>query len=261
MLPIPARSLAIVVGVVAISGSVRPAGAQNFPPPPLAVAAGQNVLDRRLPSDVPPMDVKTFPAVAASLAIPFGFEEADALAARVSSPFSVRTRQSVRIVSVRPRMVDVRGITLRQALDALVAVERRYAWRDVDGVVVVRPASAWEDAGHPLHRPATALHLEDARAAEAFEAVRRSVNPPSRRSAEAAGDEPRLTVDFSGGTLFELLNALARSHGRLQWSLTSKAEMILLDGARAVDAFEPLLSLGADSGSMAMPFTFASAPR
>ena len=47
---------------------------------------------------------------------------------------------------------------------------------------------------------------------------------------------PGWTVEFSGGTLFELLERGWRgAHGRLQWSLTSKAEMILLDGARAVE--------------------------
>ena len=261
MLSKPSRSLSIVVSVVAVLGSLRLAAAQNFPPSPIAAPPGQEVLDRRLPADAPPMTVKAFPAVVAGLAIPFGFEEADALTARVSSPFSVRTRQSPRIVSVRPRMVDVGGLTLRQALDALVAVERGYEWRYLDGVVVVRPVAAWHDADHPLQRPASALRLQDARMSEAFDAMRRAVNPPSPRAAQAVGDEPRLSLDFSGGTLFDLLNALARSHGRLQWSLTAKAEMILLDGARAVDAVEPMLSLDGETGSMGMPFTFGSAPR
>jgi len=257
----PTRALAIVVVVVAGLGSPRLAVAQNFPPHRLAAPTAPDALDRRVPADVPPLNVKGLEGLAVRLAIPFGFEETDALAERVSSPFNVRARASKPLVSVRPRMVQVGGLTLRQALDAVVSAERRYEWRDLDGVVVVRPIAAWQDAAHPLLRPAPPLRLQAARVSEAFDAVHRVVDAQSTGSAAAVDDEPRLSLDFSGGTLFDLLNALARSHDRLHWSLTSKAETIFLDGTRAVEAVEPMLSLGGESVSLDIRFVFATTPR
>jgi len=257
----PTRALAIVVVVLAGLGSLRLAVAQNFPSHQLAAPAAPDVLDHRVPADVPPLNVKGLEELAVRLAIPFGFEEIDALAERVSSPFNVRARGATPLVSVRPRMVHVGGLTLRQALDAVVGAERRYEWRDLDGVVVVRPVAAWQDAAHPLLRPAPALRLHEARVSEAYDAVHRVVDARSTGSARALDDEPPLSLDFPGGTLFDLLNALARAHGRLRWSLTSKAETIFLDGTRAVDAVEPRLSLGGESVSVDIRFVFAATPR
>ena len=139
------RRVAIIVGAVAGFGSVSPPAAQNFPSDPLAV---------RMPDDATDADVELVVGIAARLGVPFGFEEAGALQERVSMPFRTGPNGSRpgTIVSVRPRPLDVRGVTLRQALDAVVAKDRRYEWRYVDGVAVVRPASAWRDPEHPLSR-------------------------------------------------------------------------------------------------------------
>jgi len=133
--------MAIVVGVVAVFGSVCPAAAQNFPPDPLAV---------RMPDDATGVDVKAVVAIAIRMGVPVGFEELGALADRVKGPFLLTNRSEKRIVSVRPTLVDARGVTLREALDAVVVRNRRYAWKEFDGVVVVRPAAAWRDPSHPL---------------------------------------------------------------------------------------------------------------
>jgi hypothetical protein len=146
MRPKQTRSLAIVVAVVSILASTRPAPAQNVPPGPLSV---------RMPDDAVGADVPLIVSIAARLGLPFGFEEAGALSERVSMPFRTGGPGGSRpgkIVSVRPTPLDLRGVTLRQALDAVVAKDRRYSWREVDGVVVVRPVAAWRDPAHPLAR-------------------------------------------------------------------------------------------------------------
>jgi hypothetical protein len=139
------RTLAIVVAVVSVLASTRPAAAQNVPPDPLSV---------RMPDDAVGADVELIVSIAARLGLPFGFEAAGALSEGVSMPFSTRGGSSRPrpLVSVRPTPLDVRGVTLRQALDAVVAKDRRYSWREVDGVVVVRPVAAWRDPEHPLLR-------------------------------------------------------------------------------------------------------------
>jgi hypothetical protein len=45
------------------------------------------------------------------------------------------------------------ALTARQALDDLTKVDPRYAWRDLGGVVVIRPVSAWKGQRSPLNWP------------------------------------------------------------------------------------------------------------
>jgi len=212
----PARALAIVVGVVAVLASPCVTIAQNVSPDPLSV---------RLPDDATEADVELIVSIAARLGVPLGFEAADALDERVSMPFDPRTRLSRKIVSVRPRPLDVRGVPLRQALDAAVAADRRYEWREVDGVVVVRPRAAWRDRDHPLLRAVTATQLSDA----------------------------GISIDFDGAILFDVINTAVRSHERLQWSLRSDVSTIFLDRGRAVTVSRPMLSLGGPAGAREFP--------
>jgi hypothetical protein len=128
------------------------------------------------------------------------------------------------IVSVRPTPLDVRGVTLRQALDAVVTKDRRYAWRMLDGVVVIRPVAAWRDRDHPLLRSATAADLD------------------------AAG----LSTDFDG-TVFDAVNTAVRAHSGLQWSLRSEVSTVFLDRGRAVTVSRPMLSLSGPAGSREFP--------
>ena len=216
MRPNRTRSLAIVVGALSVLGLVRPPAAQNFAPDPLAV---------RMPDDAVGVDVEALVAIVARLDIPFGFEEAGALRERVSMPFRTSTGSRPKpLVSVRPRPLDVRGVALRQALDAVVAADRRYEWRDVAGVVVVRPRAAWHDPEHPLRRRVTDTELRDT----------------------------GLSMEFDG-TLFDLLNTLVRAEGRRQWSLRSQHDTILLDRGRAVTASHPVLRLSGAAGAGEFP--------
>ena len=237
MRPKQTRSLAIVVAVVSVLGSTRPAAAQNFPPDPLSV---------RMPDDAVGADVAMVVSIAARLGIPFGFEEAGALSERVSMPFRTAGPGGSRpgkIVSVRPTPLDVRGVTLRQALDAVVAKDRRYSWGEVDGVVVVRPVAAWRDPAHPLHRRVPAAGVQ-----------------------QDAGDDQLLaalrhpSLDFGGGTVFELLNAAVRAHGHMQWSLRSDVNTIFLDRGRAVTATQPVLRVGAGADLRSFPVVPAAPP-
>ena len=213
----PTRAVAIVVGVVAVLASPCPALAQNVPADPLSV---------RLPDDATDADVELIVSIAARLGVPLGFEAVGALSERVSSPFRTQSsRDDRKIVSVRPRPLDVRGVTLRQALDAAVSADHRYEWRNVDGVVVVRPRQAWRQAEHPLLRPVTAAQLNDA----------------------------GMSMDVEGGTVFDVINMAVRTHGRSQWSLRSEVSTIFLDRGRAVTVAQPVLSLDGPAGSREIP--------
>lgn len=212
------RAVAIVVGAVAVFGSVRAPAAQNFPADPLSV---------RMPDDVTKADIELIAATASRLGVPFGFEAVDALREQISTPFKhspketrlgretaigreSRLGRKSRLTGLsrkRSPTLDIRGITLRQALDAAVTADRRYEWRYIDGVVVVRPASSWRDSGHPLSR-----------------------------------------IVSEGSSLLDHVNALARTEGA-QWSLRSRTSSILLDGGRAVTVAEPTLTVDGPAGS------------
>jgi hypothetical protein len=214
----PTRALAIVVGVVAVLASPGPAIAQHVPVDPLTV---------RMPDDATDANVELIVSIATRLGVPLGFEAVGALSERVSMPFKVQSSRDARkIVSVRPLPRDVRGLTLRQALDVAVASDRRYEWRDIGGVVVIRPTSAWRDPGHPLLRRATATQFDDA----------------------------GLSTDLEAAPLFDLLNTAVRRHGGWQWSLRSEIGTIFLDRGQAVTVAQPVLTLGGPEGSHTVPF-------
>ena len=78
-------------------------------------------------------------------------------------------------------LIVTNGLTLRQLLDAVVDADPRYQWRLVDGVVVIRPAAAWADADHPLHRPVPPVVLNTVTFAGAV-----GRHPESHRSVHAA---------------------------------------------------------------------------
>jgi hypothetical protein len=46
---------------------------------------------------------------------------------------------------------DLDGLTVRDVLDRLVAMVPAYQWREVGGIVVIRPALAWDDPREPLN--------------------------------------------------------------------------------------------------------------
>ena len=203
-------SLTVFVAALAILGSVRPAPAQDFPP--------QDPLAIRMPDDAQGVWVDSVVAIAIRLGVPLGFEEAGATDDRVRGPF-VPLNRGKRIVSVRQRPLDLRGMTLREALDAVAAEDRRYEWRTIDGVLVVRPVAAWRDPYHPLLRPMSALQSE---------------LPLLAGSAEA--------------TLLDRLNATARTRRGFHWVLSPSSALVQLDRGRAVEVTSPELRLGDETG-------------
>lgn len=120
------------------------------------------------------------------------------------------------------RTVDLRGMSVRGALDALIAADPRYEWRDTEGVVVMRPATAWKDCSHFLNRRVSVAweHLPLGGALTMLWSV---VNPAfiSRgKPHELPGARP-FSVAVSNATLLEAFNEVAR-RGRLSWFIFSR---------------------------------------
>ena len=119
-----------------------------------------------------------------------------------------------------PVKVDASGKPLRAVLDAIVAADLRYEWRDEGGVVVLRPAAAWTDRNHPLHRSVGAIRFDDIGASDALQIVvalfGQDLHPSQRNSLR---ETKRFNLDVPPGTVLEALNAIVRVHGALAWGV------------------------------------------
>ena len=115
---------------------------------------------------------------------------------------------------------NVTGMALRDALSALIALDPRYEWREIDGVVVVRPVSVWVDTAHPLLRDVGAARFSNATLQDAA-AFQQTLLEPGKRyvplSSNADVTVRRISVDQPAGTLLALANATVRAHGSACW--------------------------------------------
>jgi hypothetical protein len=163
------------------------------------------------------LNVHTISAMAAASGLSFGFEEVDAL----------RIRPGRRVQDPPPLFrpdslptADVRGMTVRRALDALVAADPRYAWRSLDGVVVVRPVVAWTAPNHPLHAATPPVTLRSVTLADGLLVLASALNRPGAPG--SFDDRRRFSLNFRGGTALDLVNAIARARGTVVWSLAAQ---------------------------------------
>ena len=171
-------------------------------------ARAQSALDRPVGPDFwgKPLVIKKLTAteigaLAAAAHVPMGFEWA---------------------WSGEPAVLAVRasGRPLRAVLDAIVAADPRYEWRDDGGVAVLRPAVTWTDRDDFLHRSAPAIRFDDVGVDDALQLVVGLFGGdlhPSQRT--ALGDITRFNLDVPAGSVLEALNAIVRAHGALAWGI------------------------------------------
>jgi hypothetical protein len=113
---------------------------------------------------------------------------------------------------------------VREALNQLMLAMPQFAWRELDGVVVVRPTVAWESRDDLLDHPVGAFTVNDAPADLVLHSVLQAATPSLFKEHD---DVPRhgqlvdrtLTVRFHGGTLLEALNEVVRAHGSAEWQI------------------------------------------
>jgi hypothetical protein len=112
--------------------------------------------------------------------------------------------------------VKLTGMTLQTALDALVALDPRYQWRDLDGVIVFRPATTWADPSNRLHGLMGGLRLGDTTAAKAIGAFMALLGAPDH-TRNSFPDTRTFSLDIPQGSVLDVLNGISRSHGELCW--------------------------------------------
>ena len=155
--------------------------------------------------------------IARSARVPIGFEEV------AGTPMPFEGNLSTIPPSARTVLI---GLTVSDALDALVAADPRYSWREQDGVLLIRPAEAWDDPAHFLHTQLSAFHLRDNTVSDVAKAIYAQFavrvifgeggvlgDPPG----PDFGLEKRIAFDVPSSTMLEALNTVVRAHGRLGW--------------------------------------------
>ena len=113
--------------------------------------------------------------------------------------------------------IPATGRTLRDVLDEMMAVDPRYHWREMDGVVVVRSATAWSDPDSLFFRLVPPVQLTDVSPQAAIERVARELGHPQPLGGIPHG--PRISVDQPQGSVLDLVNAILRAHGEMTWEL------------------------------------------
>jgi hypothetical protein len=116
--------------------------------------------------------------------------------------------------------VDLAAPTRRAVFDQLVELRPDYRWKEVDDVVVLRPAVAWDDASSLLARRVGPLTIANLHPHDGLHAVITSAQPPLLSPHENhLGPyglmRHRISLQFTGGTLLDALNALTEPFGGL----------------------------------------------
>jgi hypothetical protein len=159
------------------------------------------------PSD--PGELGLLSRIARVAGVPFGFE-ADDIHPRPATGMAVEPH-------------EVRGDTLRAALDAFVTLDPRYEWRDMNGVFVVRTRVAWTSTHDVLDQPVGDVDWRDLDVIAAFNRVARLLYPVSPHDAfegmTRTRDRP-FSVRVSKGTLLDVLDAAVRADGELGWAVS-----------------------------------------
>jgi len=82
-----------------------------------------------------------------------------------------------RVLASGEGALDLTGLTARQALDHLVALNSTYRWQEIDGVAVIRPIAAWDDPTNMLNRPTAAFSVANAHVHEVLHVLLQAVTP------------------------------------------------------------------------------------
>ncbi len=139
--------------------------------------------------------------------VPVGFEAGTDCDVRSSADVTGGWLPDQR-VAIDDGAVELTGMPLHAVLDAVVERAPDYAWKEVDGVIVVRPRSAWDNVWDPLTVPF--------RSPQQAKQLDEGVN-----GVLAKRLRPLVTTK---GTLLERLNTAAVADGAGQWDVVKIRE-------------------------------------
>jgi hypothetical protein len=118
------------------------------------------------------------------------------------------------------------SLTVGRALDALVSADPRYAWRELDGMLIIRPADAWRDRTHFLNEIFGPIDEKQVAAVDIVKGlyvqkgfhIRWSSGGTIGAATQTGPDlDLPISVTLPMSTMLDVLNAIAKSHGHLGW--------------------------------------------
>jgi hypothetical protein len=176
----------------------------------------------RIPQTLPPCGITTAVAQLARAARVFiGFERTSDCMGASSFP----------VLDTTTDALDLSGISVREALDKMMALAPSYRWSEIDGVAVIRPIASWTDANAPLNFPVRAFTFNEGTVSQVVAKILRVPVP------ESPLDDQRFPLSFQGGTIADALNALVRAHGGALWD----AGLLMHPSATGQDANPTLM--------------------
>ena len=125
------------------------------------------------------------------------------------------------------------GKKIRDLLDAAVAADPRYEWREVEGIPVLRPKAAWDDKSDVLNqRLESPFVLSDADVGLAAMQVAGQVFP--RTDHDTRRRHPHLTLELANPTMLDALVAISSRDQHITCAVT-------------LGNYEPMLWVSIDS--------------
>ena len=120
--------------------------------------------------------------------------------------------------------INLLGLSVAEALEKLSAMDRRYRWIEHDGLIVMRPVSAWGDPNNILNFTTTSFTLEDVNLGGALDAVMSAVIGRPKKGGELLANRTEQGARFfsvkTGSTsVGGALDAIVRAHGDLWWQV------------------------------------------
>ena len=147
-----------------------------------------------------------------------------------------RTPAVVELASGDPAVSDfmfLRPAAERALFDRIAAGDQKYVSYENHGVVVVRPVAALRDGHNPLNRQVTNVAWTDVTPNDVMNRVSRLLWPwlPAHKTSSSM-DTDKISIVLSSGSVFDLLVAAARAHGRAEWAvLPHRDESVALSEA------------------------------
>jgi hypothetical protein len=114
--------------------------------------------------------------------------------------------------------VDLAGLTVREALDILVAHDPRYAWEERAGVIVIRPSSL---AGNPEDMLNRRIAAMTGSRVDLNGVLARVTGSDSAQGGyvRPAVDSKVFAIDAPSGPILDVLVSAARAHGGVMWTM------------------------------------------
>lgn len=115
------------------------------------------------------------------------------------------------------RTYDITNADVQTILNGIVAIDPRYLWRKVNGVIVIRPIAAWANPANPLNARVESIEWT---ALPTEEVLVRTFNLmfAANRIANNQSQSPKLTISVPSGAILDILIAAARPNPWLFWS-------------------------------------------